>query len=407
MSSKPAMLEGIRVADMTSVIYGPYCTQMLADLGADVIKVEPPQGDNGRRLGRHAKTPGMGALHMTINRGKRSVSWNLKTEEGRARLERLIASSDVFIHNVRTEAIRRLGFDYQAVRAFAPNIVYVHCAGFDSDGPDASLPAYDDVIQGASGIASLLSRVDGQPEPRYMPMAVADKVAGLYALQATLAALVHKLRFGEGQYVEVPMFEAVTSFTLLEHLGGGTFPERGTMGYSRQVTAARQPCPTKDGYICLTPDMDDRWMRFFEVVGRPEVMEDPRLNTTELRGKNRNLLYRIVAEVTPQKTTREWLELMRAVDIPAKQVNTLEDLLDDPQLRAVNFFRERVHPTEGLYREVRPAVKYGARPNPTIGFPPLLGEHNEELDAELGFEPLESTPSGRQRAVHDAPEEHR
>jgi crotonobetainyl-CoA:carnitine CoA-transferase CaiB-like acyl-CoA transferase len=408
MGSKPSMLDGVRVADMTSVIYGPYCTQMLADMGADVIKVEPPSGDNGRRLGRHAKTPGMGALHMTINRGKRSVNWDLKSEEGRAKLKCLIASSDVFIHNVRVDAIRRLGFDYHSVRAFAPEIVYVHCAGFDSGGPDAALPAYDDVIQGASGIASLLSRVDGRPEPRYMPMAVADKVAGLYALQATLAALVHKLRFGEGQHVEVPMFEAVTAFTLLEHLGGGTFPDRGKMGYSRQVTAARQPCPTSDGYICLTPDMDDRWMRFFRVVGRPEVMEDPRLNTTELRGRNRNLLYSIVAEITPGKSTQEWLELMRAADIPAKQVNTLEHLVDDPQLRAVHFFQERVHPTEGLYREVRPAVKYGARQHSVIGFAPLLGEHNAELDAELGFGPGANTvPADSRTTLRDPSEEHR
>lgn len=407
MASKPSMLDGIRVADMTSVIYGPYCTQMLADLGADVIKVEPPSGDNGRRLGRHAQTPGMGALHMTINRGKRSVKWNLKTEADREKLRRLIASSDVFIHNVRADAIRRLGFDYESVRVFAPQIVYVHCAGFDSDGPDAALPAYDDVIQGASGIASLLSRVDGRPEPRYVPMAVADKVAGLYALQATLAALIHKLRFGEGQHVEVPMFEAVTAFTLLEHLGGGTFPDRGKMGYSRQVTAARQPCPTKDGYICLTPDMDDRWMRFFDLVGRPEVMQDPRLNTTELRGRNRNLLYSIVAEITPEKSTQEWLELMRAADIPAKQVNTLEDLLEDPQLKAVQFFRERIHPTEGRYREVRPAVKFSARPNPEIGFAPLLGEHNDEVEAELGFgRSGDKTLTSDEGGLADFPGEH-
>jgi len=393
VNPRAAMLEGIRIADMTSVIYGPYCTQILADMGADVIKIEPPNGDNGRWLGRPARTPGMGALHMTINRGKRSVRWNLKKEEDRARLRRLISSSDVFIHNVRLDAISRLGFEYESVRSFAPEIIYVHCAGFDSDGPDAKLPAYDDVIQGASGIASLQSRVDGRPEPRYMPMAVADKVAGLYAMQATLAALIHKLRTGQGQHVEVPMFEAVTSFALLEHLGGGTFPDRGRMGYSRQVTAARQPCPTADGYICITPDMDDRWVQFFQLVGRPELLRDERLNTTEMRDRNRGLLYSIMAEITPAKTTLEWLDIMNAADIPAKQVNTLENLLDDPQLRAVNFFRERVHPTEGLYREVRPAVKFSVRPDPAIGFPPHLGEHNDELDVELGFGTAQFDPA--------------
>jgi crotonobetainyl-CoA:carnitine CoA-transferase CaiB-like acyl-CoA transferase len=399
------MLEGIRVADMTSVIYGPYCTQNLADMGADVVKIEPPNGDIGRRLGRPAKTPGMGALHMTINRGKRSVNWDLKTEDGRARLRSLIGTSDVFIHNVRSNAIARLGFDYESVRAFAPDIIYVHCGGFDSKGPDAGLPAYDDVIQGASGIASLLSRLDGQPEPRYMPMAVADKVAGLYALQATLAAIIHKLRFGQGQHVEVPMFEAVTAFTLLEHLGGGTFPKQGKMGFSRQVAGARQPCPTADGYICLAPGTDDRWIRLFEVVGRPEALADDRLNTAALRARNRDLLYRIVAEITPEKTTKEWLAIMTGADIPAKQVNTLEDLLDDPQLKAVNFFQERTHPTEGPYLEVRPPIKFAARPDPVIGLPPHLGEHNDELDAELGYGTAEKDQPDSPQSVHDHSEE--
>jgi crotonobetainyl-CoA:carnitine CoA-transferase CaiB-like acyl-CoA transferase len=384
-----AMLEGIRIADMTTVIFGPYCTQLLADLGADVVKIEPPEGDNGRKIGRPAKTPGMGALHMSVNRGKRSVNWDLKSDAGRAKLRSLIASSDIFIHNVRSDAVRRLGLDYDSVRSFAPDIIYVHCTGFDSDGPDAGAPAYDDIIQGGSGIASLQSRVDNRPEPRYLPLAIADKVGGFYAVQATLAAVIHKLRTGKGQHVEVPLFETVTAFNLLEHLGGGTFPSLGRkMGYSRQTSSARQPSPTADGYICLAPYNDHRWIRFFEIAGRPEVLEDPRLNTPALRGANHNLIYSIIAGITPQKTTQEWLALMKEADIPARHVNRLEDLPEDPQLKAVNFFRERIHPTEGPYREVRPALKFSARPNPTIGFPPRLGEHNAELEAELGFAPV-------------------
>ena len=386
VSSSPSMLDGIRVADMSTVIFGPYCTQMLADLGAEVIKIEPAHGDNGRTIGRPANTPGMGKLHMTVNRGKKSVNWNLKTEQGRTKLRSLIATSDVFIHNVRSDAIRRLGLDYESVRSIKPDIIYVHCTGFDSDGPDAGLPAYDDIIQGASGIASLLPRVDGETTPRYLPLAIADKVGGLYALHATLAAIIHKLRFGQGQQVEVPLFESVTAFNLLEHLGGAVFLDKpGKMGYSRQTSAARQPSPTADGYICLAPYNDDRWLRFFDIVERQDILEDERLNTPELRARNRDLLYSIVATITPSKTSKGWLELMRAADIPAKQVNRLEDLLDDPQLDAVGFFRERVHPTEGRYREIRPAVKFSARPDRVLGHPPLLGEHNEELAAELGF----------------------
>jgi crotonobetainyl-CoA:carnitine CoA-transferase CaiB-like acyl-CoA transferase len=386
MAATPSMLEGIRVTDMTTVLFGPYCTHMLSDMGADVIKVEPPNGDNGRTIGRPAKTQGMGAMHMNINRGKRSVDWDLKDELGREKLRKLISTSDVFIHNVRSDAIARLQLDYESVRKFAPDIVYVTCTGFDSDGPDCGVPAYDDIIQAGSGLASLLSRVDGQPQPRYIPTAVADKVAGLYALQATLSALIHKLRTGKGQSVEVPMFEAVTAFTLVEHLGAAVFldlPRK--MGYARQTSPSRQPSPTADGFISLAPYNEERWIRFFEAIGRPEVLDDERINTPWLRQRNRDLLYDIVSEITPSRTTGEWLEIMREADIPAKRVNTLEDLFEDPQLKAINFFRERTHPTEGRYYETRPPVKFQARPNAELGMAPLKGQHSREVEAELGF----------------------
>jgi crotonobetainyl-CoA:carnitine CoA-transferase CaiB-like acyl-CoA transferase len=375
---------------MTSVIFGPYCTQMLVELGADVVKVEPPAGDTLRMLGRPAKTPGMGKLHMTINRGKRSVSWDLKTEEGREKLRKLISESDVFIHNVRGDSIARLGFDYESVRSFAPGVVYVHCTGFDSDGPDGGMPAYDDIIQGACGIAGLFTQAEGKAEPAYMPLAIADKVAGLYALQGVLGAIIHKLRFGKGQFVEAPMFESLTAFHLLENFAGAVFPdELGPIGY-RHTSDARRPCRTADGYICLAPYNRDSWARFFELIGRSEVLEDERLNTPWLRKKNGDLIYAAVEEITPTRTTDEWLEIMREADIPATRFNSLEDLLHDPQLNAVGFFRERVHPTEGRFIDLRPAVKFSARPNPEMGLAPHLGEHNRELDHELGFgEPKE------------------
>lgn len=385
MSSGTAMLEGIRIADMTSVIFGPYCTQMLVELGADVIKVEPPGGDSLRMLGRPAKTPGMGKLHMTINRGKRSVSWDIKTEEGRERLRRLISDSDVFIHNVRGDSIARLGFDYEAVRSFAPEIVYVHCTGFDSNGPDAGMPAYDDIIQGACGIAGLFTEADGRSEPAYIPLAIADKVAGLYALQGVLGAIIHKLRFGKGQFVEAPMFESLTAFHLLENFAGAVFPDEDKpIGY-RHTADARRPCRTADGYICLAPYNRDRWERFFEIIGRSDVLEDERLSTPWLRKKNSDLIYAEVEKVTPERSTAEWIGIMREADIPATRFNSLEDLLHDPQLNAVGFFRERVHPTEGRFLDLRPAVRFSALPEPEPGPAPQLGEHNDEIEAELGF----------------------
>jgi crotonobetainyl-CoA:carnitine CoA-transferase CaiB-like acyl-CoA transferase len=330
----------------------------------------------------------MGKLHMTINRGKRSVAWDLKSEEGRDKLRRLIAMSDVFIHNVRSDAIARLGFDYESVRGFAPDVIYVHCTGFDSDGPEAGLPAYDDIIQGATGVASLESEALGLPEPQYSPLALADKVAGLYALQATLAAIIHKLRTGEGQQVEVPMFESVTAFHLLENFANAVFPdEPDNKAISWPAAAARQPTPTADGYICLAAYTDDRWVRFFEIAGRPEVFEDERFATPRLRQRNREQLYRVVAEITREKTTAEWLELMRKADIPATKMNNLEDMLLDPQPGAVGFFRNRIHPTEGRFIEMRPAVKFSARPGQEVGLPPHIGEHTAEVEAELDYAP--------------------
>ena len=323
---------------------------------------------------------------MTLNRGKRSVNWDIRTESGRAKLRKLIEKSDVFIHNIRSDSMIRLGFDYDSVRKFAPDIIYVHCTGFDSRGPEAGSPAYDDIIQGAAGIASLASEVEGRAEPNYLPVALADKVAGLYALQATLAAIIHKLRSGSGQFIEVPMFESVTAFHLLENFAGAVFPdEPGKVRY-RHAGADRRPSPTADGYICLAPYDDDRWRRLFAILGGGHLLDDERINTAALRYQNRALLYQLIGTLTPAKSTQAWLELMKGADIPATKLNSLEDLLSDPQLAAIGFFQERLHPTEGRYLEIRPPAQFSARPDPQVRFPPLLGEHNEEVAAELGIE---------------------
>jgi len=249
---KKLPLAGVRITDMTTVVFGPYCTQILADLGADVIKVEPAEGDSARNIGVPPKTPLMGPVHLRLNRGKRSVSWDMKTEAGKRAIRRLLETSDVFIHNIRPDAIDRLGLGYEVVKKLRPDIVYVHCTGFGLRGPYAGLQAYDDVIQAASGAVSLLPRVDGNPRPRYLPMLFADKVSGLHAVYATMAALIAKNRDGEGQHVEVPMFEAITSFNMLEHLCDATFvPPTGTWGYPRQLDPVRQPMQTKDGYISI------------------------------------------------------------------------------------------------------------------------------------------------------------
>ena len=383
MERKPP-LAGIRITDMSTVVFGPYCTQLLADLGADVIKVEPEEGDSARNIGASRATPSMGPIHLRLNRGKRSVTWDMKTEEGRQAIRSLLATSDVFIHNIRKDAIDRLGLGYDEVRKLRPDIVYVHCTGFGLDGPYAGLQAYDDVIQAASGAASLLPRVDGDPRPRYLPTLFADKVSGLHAAYATLAALMMRNRDGAGQFVEVPMFEAITSFNLLEHLCDATFvPPAGRWGYTRQLDPARQPMRTADGYISIAPYLDDRWVRFFQAAGHPEVLEEERFADKTLRRMNMTQMYEVAETILPEKTTAEWLALLKQANVPAFRCNEIDEVLDDKHLKAVGLFQERQHPTEGTYIEVRPPIRFSAFDYPEPAPAPAIGQHTQELGQEL------------------------
>lgn len=375
----PRMLEGMRVVDLTSVVFGPYATLTLADLGAEVIKVEGPTGDQFRYAGMPVKTRGMGACHMNLNKGKQSVVLDLKTEDGKAGLTRLLATADVFIHNVRGKAVERLGFGYEAVKAIKPDIVYVHCVGFGSGGPYRDLQAYDDVIQAATGTVGLLPRADGNPRPRYIPSLIADKVAGLHAAYATLAAIVHRLRTGDGQFVEVPMFEAFSHFMMLEHLYGKTFvPQPYPAGYPRQIDAERQPFPTADGWISIVPYTDQSIGLLAELLGAPELIEEPRFADPLSRMQNMTAFYAEIARRTPAKTTEEWCRIFAENQIPAMPIRDIEDLVDDPHLQAVDFFQHRQHPTEGEYLRTRAPVSFSVgldEPGPA----PTIGEHNDAL----------------------------
>ena len=384
--SKQAPLAGIRITDMSTVVFGPYGTQILADLGADVVKVEPLDGDTGRLVGTPQNTEGMGPLHLRLNRGKRSVSWDLKTAQGREAMHRLLATSDVFIHNIRLDAIERAGLGYEAVRKIKPDIIYVHCTGFGLDGPYAGLQAYDDIIQAASGASTLLPRVDGNPKPRYLPMLFADKVSGLHAVYATLAALFQRTRTGEGQHVEVPMFEAISSFNLVEHLCDATFvPPTGSWGYPRQLDPARQPMRTQDGYISIAPYVDERWVRFFQAAQHPEVLQEARFIDKPTRRQNTSQMYEAAAAILPERTTDEWLQILKEANVPAFRTNEIDDVLDDPHLKATGLFREREHPTEGRYIEVRPPVRFSGFDNPELRHAPTQGQHTDELNRELGL----------------------
>jgi crotonobetainyl-CoA:carnitine CoA-transferase CaiB-like acyl-CoA transferase len=382
--SATSMLDGVRVLDMTSVMFGPYCTTTLANLGADVVKIEPLAGDELRRVGKPAVTRRMGPAHLTMNRGKRSVVWDLKTAKGKASLHALLSRSDVFIHNLRSDAIARLGLGYEEAKAIRKDIIYVHCTGFGSGGPYSGLAAYDDIIQSASGATSLLPRVSGDGPPQFLPMAMADKVSALHAVYAVLAALFHRERTGEGQAVEIPMFESFTHFLLQEHLYGRTLANpTEPAGYPRQLDRDRQPMRTADGWITVAPYTDERWVRFFELVGQAEFLQAEELSTPIQRLKNLSLLQRKMAEIMREKTTESWLDLLSLNDIPAFRVNSIDDLFADPHLNAVGFFRMESHPTEGGYVALDPPVRFSAGQSTSVRHAPLIGEHTDEIQAWL------------------------
>ena len=355
-----AMLSGVKVVDLTSVVFGPYATHILADLGADVIKVETPHGGDAYRWsGKAAATPGMSPGFLAINRGKQSIALDLKNPGDLAQMTVLLKDADVFVLNVRGKAVERLCLDYAAVKAINPDIIYAHCVGFGQDGPYADLQAYDDVIQAASGTASLLPRVDGNPRARYLPSLIADKVAGLHAAYAILAAVIHRMRTGEGQKVEIPMFEAFTNFMLLEHLAGLTFdPPNAPVGYFRQIDPDRQPFPTADGFISIVAYTDEAWPRVFELLGAPEFLDDDRFTTRKLRTVNLPLLYQEMAQLTPAFTTAELVAKCHAAQIPAQPVRDLGDIMEDPHLAATGFFSRQRHPSEGDYFAMAHPVRF-------------------------------------------------
>jgi len=384
MDGKP-MLEGIKVVDLTSVVFGPYCTHILADLGAEVIKVEAPgTGDAFRWSGKAAATPGMSPSFMAINRGKQSIALDLKAPDDLACMKALLEEADVFVLNVRGKAVERLGLDYDAVRAINPGIIYAHCVGFGQNGPYADLQAYDDVIQAATGTATLLPRVDGDPRARYLPSLIADKVAGLHAAYAVLAAVVHKLRTGEGQKVEIAMFEAFSHFMLLEHLAGLTFdPPNAPVGYFRQIDPDRQPFPTRDGFVSIVPYTDEAWPRVFEVLGHSAFLKDERFATRKARTDNLPLLYREMARLTPAFTTAELVAKCHAAQIPAQPVRDIADIMDDPHLAATGFFSRQEHPSEGGYFAMEHPVRFAKPLGSAKRHAPRLGEQSDRIRAGL------------------------
>ncbi len=380
-----APLQGLRVIDLTSMVLGPYATQILADYGADVVKVEPPQGDLMRKSGA-SKNADMGALYLQLNRNKRSIVLDLKQAAARAALLRLCAAADVFVHNNRSTAMRRLGLTADNVREANRRLVYVSLIGYGDNGPYAGKPAYDDLIQGICALPATAAKA-GRQEPRYVPLTLSDRVVGINAAHAILAAVFRRDRVGEGQSVELPMFEAMAQLVLGDHLGGRTFePPIGEPGYNRLMAANRRPYTTSDGYVCALIYTDRHWRAFFEAIGRgDEFLADPRLSQHAARARRYDEMYGMVADVVRRETTAYWLELFERCDIPCAPMSDLDALIDDPHLAAVGFFQTLAHPTEGPIRYTGIPSRWNGAALKITRHAPLLGEHSEAVLAEAGI----------------------
>ncbi len=384
MDQAPGPLDGITVLEFGSIVFAPLATQHLGDMGADVIKVESPAGDLTRSIGPR-RSDGMGALFLNCNRNKRSVVLDLKRAEDRELLPRLVQSADVLVHSIRTPAAERIGLSYAALSAYHPQLIFCHAKGFSDQGTYAGKPAYDDVIQALSGMAALQAVVAG--EPRYVPSIIADKVAAIHAAYAIVLALLHRGRTGRGQEIDLPMLETMVAFNTAEHLWGHVFePPLGEMGYEPVRYAMRRPYRTKDGHIAVLPYSDAHWRRFFNVVGKPEMMEDERFATFAARQQNHAVVWNEVAEQLARRVTADWVELFRREDVPFAVVNALEDLLTDPHLESVKFWEMVEHPTEGTLRVARNPIGMSASPPALRRPPPHLGQHTGEVLRELGVD---------------------
>ena len=373
-------LTGFRVLDLSTVLFGPYASQTLGDWGADVIKIERLEGDTWRTAGQF-RNRGMSGQFMAVNRNKRSIALDLKHPDGKAVLQRLVRIADVLVSNIRPAGLARLGFSYEDCKALNPKLIYASATGFGQDGPWRARPAFDEIIQAASGFASALGT---EAEPAFVPSLVADKLCAVALSSAISAALLHRERTGEGQSVEVPMMETLAAFNSIEMLGGHAFlPPIGPTRYKR--VQERRPVRTKDGWITMLPYSGDNWCAFFEAVGHPECIEEFAVRDRVERGRNIDRIYKKMSVIAVERTTAEWETLLLEIDVPHTAFAELEEVTEQPHLKEVGLFKELDHPTEGKLVQARPSTRFSESPAGIYRLPPRLGEHTSEILREVGY----------------------
>ncbi len=381
----PGPLDGVRVLDLTTVVMGPYATQILADFGADVVKVEPPEGD----IMRYAwpfRSRGMGHIYLNANRNKRGIVLDLKQAAARDACLALAKKADVLVYNIRPQAMARLKLGYEEVRAVNPKIIYVGAFGYSQNGPYAAKAAYDDLIQGAAGLPWLL-RESGAESPRFVPATMADRTVGLHVVNAVTAALYAREKTGKGQRVDVPMFESLLQTVLGEHMGGFTFaPQVGAGGYTRMLSKYRRPYETSDGYVCVLIYNDKHWKAFFRMIGRDDMLADPRFASAEGRSQNYDAVYGLVAEEMTKQSTAHWLEAFERADIPVQRMNSLEDILRDPHLAAIGYFKPVEHPSEDQLLSMKVPSDWSETQPGYRRHAPRFGEHTREVLKEAGYD---------------------
>jgi crotonobetainyl-CoA:carnitine CoA-transferase CaiB-like acyl-CoA transferase len=381
-------LDGVRVVDLTTIVVGPICTRTLADYGAEVIKVEAPGGDLLRTMAEGSRNPGMSGKFINFNRNKRSIGLDIKKPKGLEAMLRLIDKTDVFVSNVRPDALARAGLDYESLSKRNPRLIQCSILAFGRGGRYYGRPAYDPVIQSLSGVAGTIARATG--EPRFVPMVMTDHTSGLIAAQAIGFALFRREKTGKGEAIDVPMFENMASFVSSEHLGAATFdPPVGPTGDGRLLSPNYRPVPTKDGFVTVRPNTNAQAFAFFDAIGRPELKTDPRFDSAASRTKNAAAYFEVQATCLGHKTTDEWVELFDKLDVPAARYNTIDDLLTDPHLADVGFFQVEDHPSEGRLRRSRRANRFSGGERTTETSAPRLGEHTRTVLSEAGYSAAE------------------